>query len=38
MRLLIAEDERDRAEALSVFFEKNQFTVYTVCNVFDAYE
>lgn len=38
MRLLIAEDERDLAEALSVFFEKNQFTVDTVCNGFDAYE
>lgn len=32
MRLLIAEDERDLAEALSVFFEKNQFTVDTVSN------
>lgn len=38
MRLLIAEDERDLAEALSAFFEKNQFTVDTVCNGFDAYE
>lgn len=38
MRLLIAEDERDLAEALSVFFEKNQFTVDTICNGFDAYE
>ena len=38
MRLLIAEDERDLAEALSVFFEKNQFTVDTVYNGFDAYE
>ena len=38
MRLLIAEDERDLAEALSVFFEKNQFTVDTVSNGFDAYE
>lgn len=38
MRLLIAEDECDLAEALSVFFEKNQFTVDTVCNGFDAYE
>lgn len=38
MRLLIAEDERDLAEALSAFFEKNQFTVDTVYNGFDAYE
>ena len=38
MRLLIAEDERDLAEALSVFFEKNQFTVDTVYNGFNAYE
>ena len=38
MRLLIAEDERDLAEALSVFFEKNQFTVDTVYDGFDAYE
>ena len=38
MRLLIAEDERDLAEALSVFFEKVQFTVATVYNGFDAYE
>ncbi len=30
MRLLIAEDERDLAEALTVFFEKNHFTVDTV--------
>lgn len=30
MRLLIAEDERDLAEALAVFFEKNQFTVDAV--------
>ena len=27
MRLLIAEDEVDLAEALTVFFERNQFTV-----------
>lgn len=27
MRLLIAEDELDLAEALSVLFEKNQFSV-----------
>ena len=25
MRLLIAEDEKDLAEALTVFFEKNKF-------------
>ena len=30
MRLLIAEDEVDLAEALTVFFERNQFTVDTV--------
>ena len=30
MRLLIAEDDLDLAEALSVFFEKNQYTVDTV--------
>ena len=38
MRLLIAEDEADLAEALAVFFEKNQFSVDTVNNGFDAYE
>ena len=38
MRLLIAEDEEDLAEVLSVFFEKNHFTVETVHNGFDAYE
>ena len=38
MRLLIAEDERDLAEALTVFFEKNHFTVDAVHNGFDAYE
>ena len=27
MRLLIAEDEVDLAEALTAFFEKNQFAV-----------
>ena len=37
MRLLIAEDEEDLAEVLSVFFEKNHFTVETVHNGFDAY-
>ena len=30
MRLLIAEDEQDLAEALTAFFEKNQFTVDAV--------
>ena len=38
MRLLIAEDELDLAEVLSVFFEKNHFTVDAVHNGFDAYE
>ena len=38
MRLLIAEDEADLAEALTVLFEKNQFTVDAVHNGFDAYE
>ena len=30
MRLLLAEDEKDLAEALCAFFEKNQFSVDTV--------
>ena len=38
MRLLIAEDERDLAEALTVFFEKNQFSVDAVHDGFAAYE
>ena len=38
MRLLIAEDDKDLTEALSVFFEKNQFTVDTVFNGQDAYD
>ena len=38
MRLLIAEEERDLAEALTVFFEKNHFSVDAVHNGFDAYE
>ena len=38
MRLLIAEDQRDLAEALTVFFEKNHFSVDAVHNGFDAYE
>ena len=38
MKLLIAEDELDLAEALTVFFEKNHFSVDVVHNGFDAYE
>lgn len=38
MRLLIAEDELDLAEALTVFFEKNHFSVDAVHNGFDAHE
>ena len=38
MRLLIAEDEVDLAEALTAFFEKNHFSVDAVHNGFDAYE
>ena len=38
MRLLIAEDELDLAEALTFFFEKNHFSVDAVHNGFDAYE
>jgi len=38
MRLLIAEDELDLAEALTVFFEKNHFSVDTVNDGFSAYE
>ena len=38
MKLLIAEDERDLAEALTAFFEKNQFTVDAVYNGQDAYD
>ena len=38
MRLLIAEDERDQAEALTAFFEKNQFTVDTVHDGAAAYD
>lgn len=38
MKLLIAEDELDLAEALTVFFEKNHFTVDAVHNGLDAYE
>lgn len=38
MRLLIAEDELDLAEALTVFFEKNHFSVDAVNDGFSAYE
>ena len=38
MRLLIAEDEVDLAEALTAFFEKNHFSVDAVHNGADAYE
>ena len=38
MKLLIAEDEPDLAEALTAFFEKNQFTVDTVYDGQAAYE
>ena len=38
MRLLIAEDEQDLAEALGIFFEKNQFTVDVVYDGRSAYD
>ena len=38
MRLLIAEDEKDLADALCVLFEKNQFSIDTVGDGFSAYE
>ena len=38
MKLLIAEDELDLAEALTVFFERNHFSVDAVHNGADAYE
>lgn len=38
MKLLIAEDELDLAEALTVFFERNHFIVDAVHNGLDAYE
>ena len=38
MRLLIAEDETDLAEALTAFFEKNQFSVDAVHDGMSAYE
>ena len=37
MKLLIAEDEQDLAEALTAFFEKNQFTVDAVPDGREAY-
>ena len=38
MRLLLAEDDRDLAEALTVLLEKNQFSVDTVHDGADAYD
>ncbi|MBO4819687.1 MAG: response regulator transcription factor [Firmicutes bacterium] len=38
MKLLIAEDELDLAEALQALFEKNQFTVDVVSDGQDAYD
>lgn len=38
MRILIAEDELDLAEALTVFFERNQFVVDTVHDGANAYD
>ena len=38
MKLLIAEDERDLAEALTAFYEKQQITVDAVYNGQDAYD
>lgn len=38
MRLLIAEDEKDLAEALTVFFEKNNFSADAVYDGQDAYD
>ncbi len=38
MRLLIAEDDKDLAEALTVFFEKNKFSADTVNDGLSAYE
>lgn len=38
MKLLIAEDDIDLSEALSVFFKKNGFAVDCVHNGFDAYD
>ena len=38
MRLLIAEDELDLAEALTAFFEKNRFTIEAVNDGISAYD
>ena len=38
MKLLIAEDERDLADALTVLLERNKYAVDTVYNWRDAYE
>lgn len=38
MRLLIAEDDPDLAEALAAFLERNQYTVDAVHNGVDAYD
>lgn len=38
MKLLLAEDERDHADALTVLLERNKYTVDTVYNGRDAYE
>ena len=38
MRLLVAEDELDLAEVLTVFLEKNQYTVDTVHDGASAYD
>ena len=38
MRLLLAEDEQDLREALTAFFEKNQFTVDAVGDGLSAYD
>lgn len=38
MKLLLAEDERDLADALTVLLERNKYTVDTVYNGRDAYE
>lgn len=38
MKILIAEDEADLAEALQVFFGKNQFTADVVHDGEDAYD
>lgn len=38
MKLLLAEDERDLADALTVLLERNKYAVDTVYNGRDAYE